>query len=136
MAYTLILGTGRKDIIDVYKAEMSIGVLFRSETSPTLNQTYNANALRPLTTPLRLRELMFTNNDNEYQVSNDLQTQFDNNIFLQFVPYGIGANKIGLLKPESGSTYRLNGLINITEIAPSVDTPVLINLNIKIIDNL
>lgn len=136
MAYTLRLGSGKKDIIDVYKEEMSIGVLFRSESSPTLNQTYNGNDLKPLATPLRLRELMFTNNDNEYQVSNDLHTQVDNNIFLQFVPHGIGANKIGLLKPESGSTYRLNGLINIAEIAPSVDTSVLINLNIKIIDNL
>lgn len=137
MAYTLVLGNGKKDIIDVYKEELTHGVLLRSDATMNLNQVYTQVDLQPLTTTeyLRMRELQFINNDNEYIVNNDLQTMADNNIFMQYVPYGIGANKIGLFKLESGD-YRLNGLINITEIAPGSERPVLINLNIKIIDNL
>lgn len=137
MAYTLILGSGKKDIIDVYKEELTHGVLLRSTSNPNLNQVYDGMSLQPITTTerLRMRQLQFVNNDNEYIVDNNVFSMADNNLFMQYVTSGIPANKIGLFKLESGD-YRLNGLINITEIAPSVDTPVLINLNIKIIDNL
>lgn len=137
MAYTLILGSGKKDIIDIYKEELTHGVLIKSALSGSLNEVYDEQSLSPLTsTPLlRMKELQFVNNDNEYIVNNNFNTFAENQIFSQYVLSGVPTNKIGLFKLE-GTDYRLNGLINITEIAPSVDTPVLINLNIKIIDNL
>src|SRR5690554_4192952 len=137
MAYTLILGSGKKDIIDVYKEELEYGVLLRSDANLNLNQIYDGQILEPITsTPfLRMKELQFVNNDNEYIVNNNINNFADNKIFSQYVQGGIPANKIGLFKLE-GTDYRANGVIDITEIAPSVDTPVLINLNIKIIDNL
>lgn len=137
MAYTLILGSGKKDIIDVYKEELEYGVLIRSDANLPLNRLYDGQSLQPLTSTqnLRMKELQFVNNDNEYIVNNNISSFAENKIFSQYVQGGIPANKIGLFKLE-GADYRANGVIDITEIAPSVDTPVLINLNIKIIDNL
>lgn len=137
MAYTLILGSGKKDIIDVYKEELEYGILIISNEDLTLNELYDEQSLRPLTNTqyLRMRDLQFVNNDNEYIVNNNISHFAENQIFSQYVQGGVPANKIGLFKLESGD-YRANGVIDITEIAPSVDTPVLINLNIKIIDNL
>ena len=137
MAYTLILGSGKKDIIDVYKEELKYGVLIRSNANLQLNQIYDTQILQPITSvlPLSMKELQFVNNDNEYIVNNNINTFVENRIFSQYVQSGIPVNKIGLFKLE-GTDYRANGVIDITEIAPSVDTPVLINLNIKIIDNL
>jgi len=137
MAYTLILGSGKKDIIDVYKEEMTHGILIRNDATPTLNSLYDTQTLQPISSTnfVRMKELQFVNNDNEYIVNNDINNFTDNQIFSQYLQGGIPANKIGLFKLE-GSDYRLNGLINMPEIEQAFDTPVLINLNIKIIDNL
>src|SRR5690554_138620 len=116
---------------------MTHGILIRNDATPTLNSLYDTQTLQPISSTnfVRMKELQFVNNDNEYIVNNDINNFTDNQIFSQYLQGGIPANKIGLFKLE-GSDYRLNGLINMPEIEQAFDTPVLINLNIKIIDNL
>lgn len=138
MAVKLILtNSGRKDIIDVYKEEMTYGLLLKATAPAALNSLYDVASLITGSSDGvgRIKQLTLGSSTTTYSINNDVSQIAENRLFSQFVPAGEHANKVGLYKKE-GEQYRLNGLMDISAIYPGVDTPVLINATISIVDNL
>lgn len=140
MAVKLALtNSGRKDIIDIYKQEMTHGLLAKAESSFTaLNTLYDEAAIIAGSSDGfgRIKQLTLSSSTTTYSTNNDVNQIEENRLFSQFVKVGLNGGRVALFKKE-GERYRLNGFINFSPpINPSVDTPVLINVTISIVDNL